>query len=217
MANVSHELRTPLAQIRIYAEALLYGYVRSEAAHDNAVSVIAGETVRLVHLVDNVLRYARSGRAVHDLTIAPVEVAPVLEGVARRLEPTATRAGIALAVQVDGSPVAMADRGALDQIVGNLVDNAMRYAVGTERVLLRADRADGVVRVIVQDHGPGIAARDRERIWDRFVRLDEAADIPGTGIGLAIVRALTIAMDGTATVTDSAPRGATFVIELPAA
>jgi signal transduction histidine kinase len=217
MANVSHELRTPLAQIRIYAEALLYGYVRSEAAHDNAVSVIAGESVRLVHLVDNVLRYARSGRAAHDLTITPVEVAPVLEGVARRLEPTASRAGIVLDVQVDGSPVALADRGALDQIVGNLADNAVRYAAGTERVCLRATRADDVVRIVVEDHGPGIAARDRERIWDRFVRLDEAADVPGTGIGLSIVRALTTAMGGTAHVADSDPRGATFVIELPAA
>lgn len=217
MANVSHELRTPLAQIRIYAEALLYGYVRSEAAHDNAVSVIAGETVRLVHLVDNVLRYARSGQAMHDLTLAAVDVAPVLEGVARRLEPTATRAGIALAIQIDGVPVAMADRSALDQIVGNLVDNAVRYAAGTERVILRAEASGGIVRILVEDHGPGIPARDRERIWDRFVRLDEAADVPGTGIGLAIVRALTTAMGGTARVTDTDPRGATFVIELPAA
>lgn len=216
MANVSHELRTPLAQIRIYAEALLYGYVRSEAAHDNAVSVIAGETVRLVHLVDNVLRYARAGRA-HDLTIVPVDVTPVLEGVARRLEPIATRAGITLTVSVDGAPVAMADRGALDQIVGNLVDNAVRYAAGTAAVTLRASSSDGVARITVEDHGPGIAARDRARIWDRFVRLDEAADVPGTGIGLSIVYALTTAMGGTARVTDSAPRGATFVIELPAA
>lgn len=217
IGNVSHELRTPLAQIRLHAEALQYGYIRGDSARDNALGVITSESVRLKHLVDNVLTYSRDGSGQLALTLVPVDVAAVLDDVVRRLEPIAARAGMALDVRVDCAPLAVADRTALEQIVANLVDNAVRYAAGTESVVLRAERRGNVVRVAVEDTGPGIPPQDRARVFDRFVRLDNAASVAGTGIGLSIVATLVHAMHGRVQIADVVPHGTEFQIELPAA
>lgn len=217
VANVSHELRTPLAQIRIYAEALQFDYVRGAEARTSALGIISNEAVRLTHLIENVLTYTRASRGSIQLPAAPVEIVPVLTDVARRFEPLAARAGVAIDVCVEGAPVAVGERAAIDQIVTNLVDNAVRYAPMTDRVVLRAHAEDGQVLIAVEDRGPGIARRDRLRIWERFVRLDAARGVPGTGIGLAVVTDLATAMNGRAWVTESVPHGATFIVELPAA
>lgn len=217
IGNVSHELRMPLAQIRLHAEALQFGFIRGESARENALGVITGESVRLKHLVDNVLTYSRDGSGQLVLTLVPVDVAAVLDDTVRRLEPLAMRAGIELRLQVEGAPLTTADRPALEQVVANLVDNAIRYATGTDHVMLRAERRGNMVRITVEDTGPGIPPRDRARVWERFVRLDNATDVPGTGIGLAIVTSLVRAMHGRVSVSDATPHGAAFVVELPAA
>ena len=217
VGNVSHELRTPLAQIRIYAEALQFDYVRGEAARASALGIISNEAVRLTHLIENVLSYTRASRAALSVPITPVEIAPVLGDVVRRFEPLATRAGVDVELSIDGAPSAMGERGAIDQIVTNLVDNATRYAAGGGSVCVHAERENGSVRIVVEDHGPGIPAADRERVWERFVRLDGARDVPGAGIGLTVVSELTAAMGGRAWVEDATPRGARFVIELRSA
>lgn len=217
VANVSHELRTPLAQIRIYAEALQFDYVRGAEARTSALGIISNEAVRLTNLIENVLTYTRASRGTIQLPAAPVEIAPVLADVVRRFEPLAERAGVAIELCVEGEPVAVGERAAIDQIVTNLVDNAVRYASATECISVRASADDGQVRIAVEDRGPGIAPRDRLRIWERFVRLDAARGVPGTGIGLAVVTDLATAMNGRAWVTESAPHGATFIVELPRA
>lgn len=214
VGNVSHELRTPLAQIRIYAEALQFDYVRGTDARANALGVISGEAVRLTHLIENVLSYTKSRRAALAISVRPLDVVPVLEDVVRRFGPLALRAGVAVHLAVDGSPVALGERGAIDQIVTNLVDNATRYAARGQSVCVRAARADDRVRISVEDRGAGIPPRDRDRIWQRFVRLDTARDVPGAGIGLTVVAELTEGMGGRVWVEDAEPHGARFVVEL---
>jgi len=214
VGNVSHELRTPLAQIRIYAEALQFDYVRGAEARANALGVISGEAVRLTHLIENVLSYTKSNRAPLAISVRPLEIVPVLEDVVRRFEPLALRAGVAVHLAPQGAPVVLGERGAIDQIVTNLVDNATRYAARGESVCVRVACVGERVRIAVEDRGPGIPPRDRERIWQRFVRLDTARDVPGAGIGLTVVAELTEAMGGRAWVEDAEPHGARFVIEL---
>jgi signal transduction histidine kinase len=214
VGNVSHELRTPLAQIRIYAEALQFDYVRGAEARANALGVISGEAVRLTHLIENVLSYTKSSRAPLAISVRPVELAPVLDEVVRRFEPLALRAGVTVRFARDGATVVLGERGAIDQIVSNLLDNATRYAARGESVCVRVACAGDRVRILVEDRGAGIPPRDRERIWQRFVRLDAARDVPGAGIGLTVVAELTAAMGGRAWVEDAEPHGARFVVEL---
>jgi signal transduction histidine kinase len=214
VGNVSHELRTPLAQIRIYAEALQFDYVRGPEARANALGVISGEAVRLTHLIENVLSYTKSRRATLAIPVRPVDVVPVLEEAVRRFEPLAHRAGVTVRLAFDGAPIALAEPAAIDQIVTNFLDNAARYAARGESVCVHAGYDGDRVRIAVEDRGNGIAPRDRERVWQRFVRLDGARDVPGAGIGLTVVAELTEAMGGRAWVEDAEPHGARFVVEL---
>ena len=132
----------------------------------------------------------------------------------RRFEPLALRAGVAVHVAAEDMPIALGERGAIDQIVINLIDNATRYAARGQSVCVRVARVGDRVRIAVEDRGAGIPPRDRERIWQRFVRLDTARDVPGAGIGLTVVAELAEAMGGRAWVEDAEPHGARFVIEL---
>jgi signal transduction histidine kinase len=108
----------------------------------------------------------------------------------------------------------MADQDALHQIVINLLDNAVKYG-GSGPITLRAARHDGRARVEVEDTGPGVPESDRERIWQPFVRLRSADRVPGSGIGLAVVRELVLAHGGACRVEHGPAGGSRFVVELP--
>lgn len=217
IGNISHELRMPLAQIRLQSDALRFGFLRDPKARDGALDVISDEAIRLRQLVDNLLTYTQDSVGELALHSGPVDVAALALDVLRRLEPIGTRAGVALEARATGAAMARADQRALEQVIANLVDNAIRYAAGSGCITVQVEQLGSVVRIAVQDRGPGIAEHDKQRIWRRFTRLDAAKDVPGTGIGLALVASLVGAMGGRAWVTDTVPQGATFIVEVPAA
>ncbi|HEX2778457.1 MAG TPA: HAMP domain-containing sensor histidine kinase [Gemmatimonadaceae bacterium] len=215
VASVSHELRTPLAQIRLYSEMMQLGFVRNVGEHNTAVDVIVQEAGRLTYLIENVLTYSRASRGELRLEPARVDVASVLEEVRRMEGPLVTVAGLTLRTSSEPGLVASADRAALLQVLVNLIDNAIRHATGTKDIVVTAEGTQGRVRFLVDDAGPGIPRRDRDRIWQRFVRLEGRTRSTGSGIGLAVVAELVVAMGGHAWVTDSPIGGARFVVEVP--
>jgi signal transduction histidine kinase len=237
-SSVSHELRTPLAQILLYGETLSLGRVRNDAERRAAAETIVQEARRLINMVENVLHVARAERRANHVQPETVALAPLARAVVGAFAPVAREAGGRVLVAVDDALTVHADPGALRQILLNLLDNAVRYGAPERGVSVGASKVLGgtspTVRLWVDDSGPGVPARDRERVWAPFVRLRRdrrafawgrpaAGESPppaartGSGLGLAVVRDLALAHGGRAWVEPSPAGGARFVVELPAA
>ena len=221
VAGVSHELRTPLAQILLFAETLRFGRVRSEEERLEAVEVIVQEGQRLMRLVENVLHFARASRGANAPAPRPVALAPLAAETVARFAPLADVAGSHVELSCDDSAWALAEPGAIRQILLNLLDNAIKHGPPGQRIDVGVERDGRAVRLTVEDEGPGVAPDDRARVWLPFERGAGAdartGDAPGSGLGLAVVRELAAALGGRADVESGARGGARFVVTLPAA
>jgi len=220
VSGVSHELRTPLAQIRMFAEMLRLGWVRSDDERQRSVAIIDQEARRLTHLVENILQFSRAERTTPRLSLAALELTVLVDEVVESFAPLAGARGATVRTSHAGHPIALADRDALRQVLLNLLDNAVKYGpVGQTITVGTRVAADGRAQVSVDDQGSGIAARDKARVWEPFRRLDRAveAGISGNGIGLAVVRELVAAQSGAVSVHDAPGGGASFVVTLPSA
>ena len=218
-SSVSHELRTPLAQILLFGETLQLGRVRSDGDRRLAVETIVHEARRLMHMVDNVLHFARTTEGRMQLEQQSTELTPLMDGIVATFAPLAQERGVNVLAEARDPVTAFVDAGALRQIVLNLLDNATKFGPRGQTVRLTMEQADDRARIAVEDEGPGIPLADRERIWSPYVRLrrEKSAANEGSGIGLAVVRELTQLHGGSAVVQDAPGGGARFVIELPIA
>jgi len=223
VSGVSHELRTPLAQIRMFSETLLLGRIRSDEERERSLEIIDQESRRLTHLVENLLHFSRSERRLTHLSPSLAPLAPLVSEAAEGFAPLAAARGVALHTDLTDGVVAPVDADALRQMLLNLLDNAVKYGPPGQTVTLGLTVTEGRARICVDDQGPGIPAADRERIWDRFWRLerDRGSAVAGTGIGLSVVREL-VALHGGRVWAEDVPAaerggraGSRFVIELP--
>jgi signal transduction histidine kinase len=217
ISNVSHELRTPLAQIRMFAETLLLGRVRSPDEGRRSLEIIDQEARRLTHLVENVLQFSRAERQLVRLSVVPTDLACQVQEAVESFAPLAqTRRVEVRAVCGDGC-AASVDRGAFRQILLNLLDNAVKYGPAGQTVTVALACAGDRARVTVEDEGPGVPAAERARIFEPFYRLDRGGDgaDTGSGIGLAVVRELVERHGGRVWVEAAARGGARFIVDLP--
>jgi two-component system phosphate regulon sensor histidine kinase PhoR len=216
VANVSHELRTPLASIRAVVETLEAGAVDDPAVAGEFFRRIIGEVDHLVGLVDELLDLARleTGRAV--LKAEPCDPGDVLTRAVERLRPQVERAGLALRVEIPPDlPHVRVDRGRIEQVLINLVHNAVKFTPEGGEIAARAELADGMVRVSIQDTGVGISAEELPRIFERFYKSDAARRSPGSGLGLAIAKHIVQAHGGTIQAESTPGRGATLSFTMP--
>jgi signal transduction histidine kinase len=219
VSGVSHELRTPLAQIRMFAEMLRLGWVRSDDERQRSVAIIDQEARRLAHLVENILQFSRAERSTPRVSLDSLELAALVDEVVESFAPLAGTRGTTVRTTHAGHAVALADRDALRQVLLNLLDNAVKYGPAGQTVTAGTRVTDdGRAQLWVDDQGTGIPAWDKARVWEPFRRLDRAveAGISGNGIGLAVVRELVTAQGGTVTVHDAPGGGASFVVTLQA-
>jgi len=200
-AAVSHELKTPLTAIRMYAEMLRDGMAGDAAKRQEYYVTITSESERLTRLINNVLEWSKLESQQRELALlaAPL-AAPVRESV-RVLEPHARALGFELALELPADlPPVRHDPDALQQILFNLIDNALKYArdATLRRIEIRCARLEQGVAVRVRDHGPGVAPRELPLIFEAFYRTGDELTrrTKGTGIGLALVRGLADAMGG---------------------
>ena len=217
ISRVSHELRTPLTQIRMFAETLLLGRVRSEVERRRSLEIMDQEARRLSHLVENILQFSRKERGSIRLAPRPLRLAPLVREIAETFGPMARSRGARLVIDLDEQPASLVDPEAMRQIFINLLDNALKYGPAGQEIRLTLSQEKGAARISVDDEGPGIPERDRKRIWERFQRLprDEKAAIAGTGIGLTVVRELVSLHGGRVMVETGQRGGARFVVEMP--
>jgi two-component system phosphate regulon sensor histidine kinase PhoR len=220
VANVSHELRTPIAAVRSAAETLHAGALTDAKASAHFLDIVTRNAERLDRLVSDLLDLARIESRQYDLSPQPVNLDRLVAHVVDLHRDRADKRKIALhsKIPADVGP-ARADSRALEQVLSNLVDNAIKYAHEGADVTISAGVSADSIRLAVGDTGPGIDPRHLPRLFERFYRVDagRSREQGGTGLGLSIVKHLTEAMGGTATVESEVGRGTTFTISLPRA
>lgn len=217
IANLSHELRNPISVIQASAEALVDGAIDDPERARTFAEAMNRHALRVSQLITDLLDLSRieSGRFAPE--IAPISVQDVLLPVLDELHESAREHTLEL--DAGGDLRLLADENALIQVLTNLLDNAVKYTPEGGHIHVRARRLDDRVRIEVADDGPGIAAAHRDRLFERFYRVDagRSKEMGGTGLGLAIVKHLAGAMDGRAGMTPNEPAGSVFWVELPAA
>jgi heavy metal sensor kinase len=215
-ADASHELRTPLSVIRGIGEAGL-GETRTPAEYKEAMGSMLEEVDRLTNLVDTLLRLSHGDAGTVRLSREAIDLGQLTRDVVSSLGILAEERNQRLAIDVADGVLVSADRLVLREAITNVVDNAIKYSPQASTINLRvqADTAHAVLTVA--DEGPGIDPEHRERIFDRFFRLDEARsrDNGGTGLGLAIARWAVEVNGGQITVQSGATGGSIFRIVLP--
>lgn len=212
ISDASHELKSPLASLRQYAEvARLYP---DRVTAEDLSDAVLDEGARLERLVQNMLVLAHADEHSLAVTRHPVDLDDLLLAEAARLRAST---GLAIDSSGIGAGRVLGDSSLLAQVVRNLADNGARHATG--RLSLALSEAGTTVTLSIEDDGPGVDKADRERVFDRFVRLDDARarEAGGSGLGLAIVREIVVAHGGSVLLGDSSLGGARVEIRLPAA
>lgn len=220
VAVVSHELRTPLTVMLGALSTMRRLGEELDGARAEKLSTMAeNHGLRLKRLIEDLLLAGSIEEATRHVHCEGVDAAAFVDEVVADMAPSLTSPLHALPRPAD-LPLCLADTTRLRQIVGNLVENAAKYGAGSSiEVAVSAAPDGGAVHLAVIDHGPGVPADDRDRVFDRFVQLDSSATrrVGGTGLGLYVCRKLTESLHGSITLTDTPGGGCTFTVELPAA
>ncbi len=219
VANVSHELRTPVSIIRANAETLLDGALDDPPQARTFVQAMLRHAERLSNLLSDLLDLARIEGGAYHLVLENVGLRQAAQRALDTLQRTAKARNVAVRIAIDGDLAAYADAQALDQVLVNLLDNAIKYSFEGGAVELSGSLDGERVRMVVSDDGPGIQERHRSRVFERFYRVDAGRSraVGGTGLGLSIVKHLVSLMHGAVGVDPVAPHGSAFWVSLPGA
>jgi signal transduction histidine kinase len=219
VSNVTHELKTPIALIRLAVETLELGRYRTPQEAERFIHAIGRETIRLSQLVDNILDFARLEAGQRVFKFEPVDLLQVVRDALESFRPRLDHLGFTVEEILPGelTPVS-GDPTALSHCVLNLLDNAVKYSRERKHITIAAGTRDQRVWVSVSDRGIGIANEDRERIFEKFVRLETGLvhDVKGAGLGLSLVAQIMRAHNGRVDVRSEPGEGSTFTLELPA-
>ena len=216
VANVSHELRTPLTSISGYVEAML-DMPSIDPVPREFLGIILKNATRMTRLTEDLLILAQVESADFKLALRPLRADTLLEDAANSLMPVVQDAGMAMEIAETAADTILGDPDALQQVFGNLVENASKYGRSGGKLRLGARRRAQHVEFYVQDFGPGVPFEHQRRIFERFYRVDKARsrESGGTGLGLSIARHIVNAHGGDIRVESELGRGATFVFTLP--
>ncbi len=218
VANVSHELRTPVANMRAVVEALLAGASEEPEAAARFVADLDRESKRLVDIIEDLLVLSRLETSGAAGEAGPFSLVEVVREVMREKEDLARRYEVEAAFADPGTEVPLrGDRNLVKTAFANLLDNAVKYNRPGGRVDVSLEQGEDSVTLRVSDNGVGIPAADREKIFERFYRVDKARsrDTGGTGLGLSIVKHAAEFHGGTVSVASTEGRGSTFTLTLP--
>lgn len=217
MSSVTHELKTPIASIQAMGETLSRGRLRDPRAQQDYAAAVTQEAKRLGRLVNNVLAYARITDVADVYSFEPLDIDEVIDASLARFARQLQQDGFALTVDVPADvPSVLADRAAMELLVDNLIDNAVRHSGSTKAIRVAVGAGDGRVWVEIADRGLGIAPEDVARVTQKFVRGRNAA-AGGSGLGLAIVARIVKDHQGTFTIESALGQGTTARVVLPAA
>jgi two-component system sensor histidine kinase BaeS len=217
LRDLAHELRTPLTTVRGYVEALADGVMTLDP---DSVGTIDSELARVERLVDDVATVSRAEERRLDLHLRPTAPGDLVAAVVAAVTRAFGESGVTLLSEVEtGLPLVVADPDRVQEVLANLLDNALRHTPAQGRVTVTARRGAGAVELVVADTGDGLAPEHLPRVFERFYRVDggRSPGRGGSGIGLAIARALVEAHGGRLRAeSPGTGRGSTFTVSLPA-
>ncbi|KKO54393.1 cell wall metabolism sensor histidine kinase WalK [Paenibacillus sp. DMB20] len=219
VANVSHELRTPLTTIKSYTEALEDGALDDKQMAPRFVSVIQNETGRMIRLVTDLLHLSRLDSKEAALRLQQVDIVEMLEDVEDRFSFQMQQKGVRTVIDIKpGVSTAMLDRDGIDQVLDNLISNALKYTPDGGTITMEAAITDNsMLSLSVADTGIGIPKKDLDRIFERFYRVDKARtrNMGGTGLGLSIAREIVRNHGGTISLQSELEKGTKVTFTLP--
>jgi two-component system phosphate regulon sensor histidine kinase PhoR len=213
VANVSHELRTPVTAIRSAAETLIDGAATDPQASQAFIGIIDRNAQRLQQLVEDLLDLSRIESRGFRLSLEPIDLRPLFSQVLGLFRERAAKKQVTLEERISGElPKVKSDRRALEHVLTNLIDNAVKYCGPGTHVWISVTTTAETLTVNVSDDGPGIDERHLPRIFERFYRVDagRSREVGGTGLGLSIVKHLVEAMGGSVSVDSKLGHGTTF-------
>lgn len=217
VANVSHELRTPLSLIKGYVETLLDGAMSDPELSAKFLQTIERHSNRLTNLIEDLLTISRLESGQITLQLKTVPLRAFASALMNEMQARAKDRGVALVNEIPEQLHGRADPDRLEQVFVNLLDNAIKYGRANGRVVVRGRTVNGQVELCVADDGPGIPLEARERVFERFYRVDRARsrESGGTGLGLAIVKHIIQSHGGKVWLESESGRGAQFYFTLP--
>ncbi len=213
--NIAHDLKTPLTRLRNKAEQTLSGDP-SKPAYRQAMEEIIGESDTLIRTFNALLMIARVEAGSGTGDFREFDLAAVVVDVHELYEPLAEDAGVVFSIDAAEAFLITGNRELMGQAIANLVDNALKYSIEGQskapQISIAVSKKEGQVIISVEDNGPGIPQEDRERVKERFVRLDKARSKSGTGLGLSLVDAVARLHEGAFTLSDNKPGLAAKII-----
>jgi two-component system phosphate regulon sensor histidine kinase PhoR len=217
VANVSHELRTPLSLIKGYVETLMDGAITDPELSTKFLQTIERHSNRLTNLIEDLLTISRLESGQITLQMKAIPLRPFASSLIAELQTRARERGTTIVNEIPEQLTGRADPDRLEQVFVNLVENAIKYGRAKGRVTVKGRTVNGHVELCVADNGPGIPSEARERIFERFYRIDKARsrEAGGTGLGLAIVKHIVQSHGGKVWVESGPGQGAQFYFTLP--
>jgi signal transduction histidine kinase len=218
VASVSHDLKTPLALIQLFAETLELGRVRTPERAQEYYRIINGEAKKLTRLIENILDFSRMEAGLRPYRMEPADLSETVNKVLSRMETQFSQGNFAVTPKIEADlPRVMADQGAAEQAIENLLANAMKYSGDAKHIEVAARRVNGHIVISVTDHGIGISRREQGRIFRKFYRVQQelGGGPQGTGLGLAIVDHTMRGHGGFVRVDSEPDQGSTFSLHFP--
>ena len=216
LSNVSHELRTPLTAIMAFVETLESGPLEDTEDSRRFLSIIRKNATRMQNLIEDILELSAIEAGNVRVDPEEVDLGMLINDVTTALGAKASSRSIAIENRVPAGTIVLADPRRLEQMLTNLIDNAIKFNRDAGEVTIQCENGD-CTRILVSDTGEGIPSQHLERLFERFYRVDRARsrELGGTGLGLAIVKHLTRAHGGEVRVTSELGKGSVFEIDLP--
>jgi signal transduction histidine kinase len=219
VSNVSHELKTPLALIRLFAETLELGRVKSSEKAQEYYRIINNESRRLTQLINNILDFSKIEAGRKEYEFVESDVAEVVEEVIRSYEYQIINAGFELNAYIEHDlPPVSIDRDAISQAVLNLINNAVKYSDESKEITVQVRSQDRSILIEVADRGIGIPRSEQDKIFEKFYRVSTGLvhNTKGSGLGLALVKHIVEAHDGKIIVESTPGKGSRFTLLIPA-
>jgi len=215
ISNVTHELKTPLTSIRMYAESLMMGRVKSTSVQKEYLSVVVNESERLKRMINNILEFSKMEKGKPEYHFVNSNLASVLKTAIHEMNYWFEKENFEILTELDEKISAEVDPEKMKQAIDNLLSNAIKYSTDTKKISIRLFQNSGHICIEVEDRGIGIAEDKLSRIFEEFYRIEQKESISGTGLGLTVVKEIIEAHNGSISVTSEIGKGSRFTVIIP--
>jgi two-component system phosphate regulon sensor histidine kinase PhoR len=215
ISNVTHELKTPLTSIRMYAESIILGRVKTEEGRREYMEVVVHESDRLKRMINNILEFSKMEKGRPEYHFVSSSLHSVVKAAIDDMRHWFEQEGFKITAELQDNIYADVDPEKIKQALDNLFSNAIKYSAGTKEVYIRLFREQEHACIEVEDRGIGIPQDKLSRIFEPFYRIGQEEGASGTGLGLTVVKEIVEAHKGNISVISASGKGSKFMITLP--